>query len=153
MTAKIELKEKIFEQLNQIISKRIDTANSAMKAAVESRNNETKSSVGDKYETGRAMMQLEEEKNRVQLSKARELKTELSLVPINKIYSEAGLGSLVLTNKGNYFLSVGLGKIILDDIIYYSISMASPVGKLFYGKRIGERISFNGFEYEIVDLF
>jgi len=59
----VELKNKIVGICLAEIEKRIHTAKSAMESAEESARNETKSSAGDKFETGRAMMHLEKEKN------------------------------------------------------------------------------------------
>jgi len=51
------------------IDQRIDAAKKAIGEAQASANEETKSSAGDKYETGRAMMQLAIEQNSTQLAK------------------------------------------------------------------------------------
>ena len=56
-----------FEQVNDKIIK----IERAIAAVIESRDNETKSSVGDKYETGRAMMQNEQQRLESQLSIAK----------------------------------------------------------------------------------
>jgi len=65
-----EIKEQILNRLHEIVDNKIDIAKSAVDSVKESRNSDTKSSEGDKHETGRAMMQIEPEKNETQLSKA-----------------------------------------------------------------------------------
>ena len=79
-----DIKEQILNRLHGIIDNKVDIAKSAVESAKESRNSDTKSSAGDKHETGRAMMQIELEKNEVQLSKALELKHELNQINILK---------------------------------------------------------------------
>ena len=83
----------------------------ALKSIEEARNNETKSSAGDKYETGRAMMQIEEDNNSRQLIQAVQLKTQLQKIVLNKKPVKVELGSIVTTNRSAYFISIGLGEI------------------------------------------
>ena len=147
-----ELKELICSQLHGLIDRKIEIALSAIDSARESRDSDTKSSVGDKYETGRAMMQIELENNKIQLSKALDLKKELSRIDIKKDYTRTEPGSLVITNQGNYFISVGLGKIEANNQDYYSISLASPIGKLLHNREIGDSVKFQGREFTITDI-
>ena len=147
-TAKAKLYEHCLAQATQ----RIATARAALEAAQEAGNTETKSSAGDKYETGRAMMQQEQEKNQVQLIKAIELKIQLAQLRPGQRSETAGPGSLVITNHGNFYLSAGLGKVSLEGKIYYAISLQSPVGMLLRGRRAGEAFSFQGKNYMVVDV-
>ncbi len=82
------LKQLLFNQLSNIIESKLATLNKAILLAKESRDSDTKSSAGDKYETGRAMMHIEIEKNEVQLSKTLKLKKELSEIDLLKEYNK-----------------------------------------------------------------
>ena len=146
-----ELKRQIYSQLLELIDKKIDTAKKAIESAKESRDNDTKSSAGDKYETGRAMMQIEMDKNEAQLSKAVNSKRELSQINIQKDYNRAEFGALVMTNHGNYFISIGIGKIEVNKENYYCISLASPIGNLLHNKKIGDKVQFKERELIISD--
>ena len=123
-----------------------------MQAAEDSKNNETKSSAGDKFETSRAMMQGEEERNKIQLAKAFALRQQLAQIDISKTEESVAVGSLVYTNQGNYFLTVGLGKIVLDGTTYFAISLASPIGQLLFGKVLNDTLSFRGKMIEIQQI-
>ena len=81
---KMEKKEIIIQELNVIIDQKIDEAKSSISAAKESRDNETKSSVGDKYETGRAMAQIELDKLYEQLEKSIKMKYVLDQIDFGK---------------------------------------------------------------------
>lgn len=146
------LKKLIYEQLLKILDNKVKTAMREIESAKESREHDTKSSAGDKYETGRAMMQIELEKNEVQLSKAINLKRELSRIDIQKDYNKAEFGSLVVTNLGKYFISIGIGKIVVNKKNYYCISLASPIGKLLHNKKIGDKVQFQEREFTISDI-
>ena len=137
-------KKQLYQQLQQQIDQRVSNAQKAMKAAEDSKNNETKSSAGDKFETSRAMMQGEEERNKIQLGKALDLQRQLAQIDIHKTSKIVVLGSLVSTNQGTYFLSLGFGKIDLKGTTYFAISLASPIGQLLFGKSENEAINFRG---------
>jgi len=56
------IKNQLYKICVENINKRILTIEKRLNAMVEARNSETKCVVGDKHETGRTMMHLEEEK-------------------------------------------------------------------------------------------
>ncbi len=146
------IKSKLLQVLLQQIDTQIETLNNAIASIHESKGNETKSSAGDKFETGRAMLHLEQDKLESQLSNAFGLKKKLNSLKSIAISGKIGVGSLIYTSKGIYFISIGIGKVLMDDSTYLVISTDSPIGKLLIGKSIGDFISFNGNEIEILDI-
>ncbi|QIA08735.1 GreA/GreB family elongation factor [Draconibacterium halophilum] len=145
-------KEKLYTKIIALIDERIELAHLAIASAKESRDNETKSSVGDKYETSRTLMQQEVEKNRIQLHKAERLKTELGNINLKQKSSTVEFGSLVSCTTNTYFISTALGKIVVDGESCYCISLASPIGKVLHNKRAGDKVSFMGKRIEIVAI-
>lgn len=146
------MKEKIVKELKRLIDSKIESLSQAIEAAKEARNNETKSSVGDKYETGRAMVQMELEKHQAQRAQALQLKTTLTRIDIQKSHAQVRPGSFVSTNQGNYFLAIPFGKIEADGETVICLSMASPLGKMLAGKSEGARFSFQGKELVIQSI-
>src|SRR6478735_3375704 len=138
MTLKEELKLKCTELINDKIS----MIKSAISLAQTSANEETKSSAGDKYETGRAMAQLEIEKLTVQLNENKKLIQQLDLLNLQEINTKIRIGSLIYTDQGNYFLSISIGNIVVGNQSFILLSPSSPIGKLFLGKSKGEVIEF-----------
>lgn len=136
------LKEQLFRILTDMLDLRIMQIRKDIELAKESRDNETKSSVGDKYETGRTLMQQEVEKSRILLKKAEYTKAELSKIDLNHKFDTVEYGSLVKTELHNYFISAAFGKIECNGENYYCISLASPVGKALQGKKAGDQIIF-----------
>jgi len=127
-------------------------AESGMKAAQESANAEGKSTAGDKYDTARAMSHRERDLYAKQLSESLHLKKILDGIDVSKSTTTTTIesGSLVETSLGNYFMSVGLGSIKLEEITVFALSPISPIGKLILGKSKGESVQFNGKELEIL---
>ncbi len=136
------LKIRVYRQLQTQVQQKIAQAEQAIAAAIEARDGETKSSAGDKFETGRAMMQLEQQRHEVQRSKAFQLSADLERLDLDASYSTVTPGALVQTERGIYFISIGMGKIMVDAQTVYCISIQSPIGKALLHQKENAIISF-----------
>lgn len=137
-------KKAVFASVQKEIQQRIATIQAAfddLNAAVTS---DTKSSAGDKHETGIAMAQLEQEKLSQQLANALELRSTLAQINPEAMHTTVQFGSLVQTSNGAFFISVGIGNIGKGGEILFCISAATPMGKILLGKKQGDSIEFNG---------
>jgi transcription elongation GreA/GreB family factor len=152
MPASSHVKNAILNQLREKVQERLESAKEGIKSIIESRSNETKSSAGDKYETSRAMMQQEQDQLEQQISQAREQLLELSRInpELNQIKAETG--SLVLTELGNYFISIGAGKVITEQLQVYTISIASPIGMALKGHKSGDVVEFGEKKFRIQSI-
>jgi transcription elongation GreA/GreB family factor len=149
----LKIKQELYDYCQKYLAQRISTAQEAIKAAQASANEETKSSAGDKYETGRAMMQLEIEKNTVQLGETMKLKRMLDEIRIDFASATAQAGSLVITSQSNFFLAISVGQITIDGKIYTAVSPASPIGNMLLGLKKNASFSFNGKTYRIQEVW
>ena len=147
-----ELKELFLSALYSLVDDKVNSAMSAIESTTESKNSATKSTAGDKHETGRAMMERELALSTAQLRKAQVLKNELSKISLEVDVTSVQLGALVVTNQGNYFISIGLGKINVLGDDCYAISGGSPLGIAMMGKQKGQKINFQGRNIEIIDV-
>ena len=137
----------------QFIESRIHAATMAMQEAQEAANEETKGAVGDKHETGRAMMQIERDKHARALADALEQKKILDQVTVSVHDADTiSMGCLVKTNANNFFISIGAGKIETEIGVVYAIAPLSPVGQLLMGKAKGDHIAFNNQAFEILNV-
>ncbi|GAB2593698.1 3-oxoacyl-ACP synthase [Spirosoma areae] len=146
----MSIKKSLYEQCQLYVQQRIDTARQAMEAAQEAANSESKSSAGDKYETGRAMAQLERDRNAQLLAEARKLDGDLKHVNIEKTFETVQLGSLVTTSRGTFFISIGAGKFTLDGIHYFAVSPASPIAMGLAGRKVGDVVTVNSAAYQVL---
>lgn len=142
-------KEQLISVLAQMLNEKIDLLKSLNIAAIESRDSETKSSVGDKYETARAMADIEIQKNENQLNQLLKQRNELLKIDGLNKHDKAAYGSLIITSESNYFISVGLGKVYLKNELFMAISMASPIGNILKDKQPGDTFRFNGTDIKI----
>jgi len=143
------LKENLYQQCMQYVQKRIAVAEEGIKDAQQAQNDDTKSSAGDKYETGREMAQQETNRYLVQLDEANKLKVALNTIG-HGITEIASPGSVVYTNSGNFYLSISAGQLQADGKSFYAVSPASPIGLQLMNKKAGEQITVNGKTYEIL---
>jgi hypothetical protein len=148
----MSIKQRLLEHCQQYVQQRLETVGQALDAARQAANEEDKSSVGDKYETGRAMMQLEQEKLAVQLAEAQQLQTVLDRIPLEKASPSIAEGSLAITSQGNYFIAISAGKLELDGKLYYLVSLASPIGGALSGHSGGATVPFRGGQVSILEV-
>ncbi len=146
------LKEQLWLQCKQIVEQRLATAQQAMDAAQESANQEEKSSAGDKYETGRAMAQLERDKAAAQVEENRKMLAVLRQIKQSTIAERVILGSVVVTDRNKFYVSIGTGKLEIGGESYIAISTQSPIGRLLLHKCAGEFFSFNNQKQTIISV-
>ncbi len=147
-----EIKKKLLDQCQSYVHRRKERIQQSIHNIQESLTSETKSTAGDKHETGRAMLQLEREKSGKQLAEVQKLEHILRRIDISTVSDHAHLGSLVTTSNGAYFLSVSAGEIIINSSSYFAITVNSPIGKLLMGKTVGGTFNFNGKKIEIQNI-
>jgi len=145
----MNLKQQLYQYCWTFIEDRFKTIQNNIEEIQKALNSETKSSAGDKHETGRAMLQLEREKLGLQLAEINKIKKALSRVNLDNTSNVITLGSIVFTNKLNYFITISAGKLIVDNEVFYAISANTPMGKLLIGKTAGDVIGFNKNTIEI----
>jgi hypothetical protein len=148
----MKLKELLYTHCMNYVLDRISRIKLEIKKAQSSANEETKSSAGDKYETGRAMAQLEIEKNTKQLTEAEKLLGMLNNILAENTSSVIIPGSLILTDKGVFYIAISIGQVTIDQNNYFIIAPDSPIGKIFIGKKNGDIVEWNKITYSIKSI-
>ena len=141
-------KTELIKLINQKLSEKIQTFEKLI-AETRASNNDTKSSMGDKYETGREMLQQEINNLQVQLNEVLKQQDFLKTILI-KPSEKAEKGAIVKTEKGLFFISVSLGEINFDNQKIICISPESPLAKAMNGKQKGEVFSLNNINQKIL---
>ncbi len=148
----MNVKEVLFKQCETYVSNRLQTIEKIILDNQKALQSETKSSAGDKHETGRAMLQLEMEKAGQQLTGILKMQETLAKLDISKTTKIGHLGSLVITDKAAYFLSISAGKLTAFGNYFFAISVSSPIGKLLLGKQENDVVFFNEKEIKIIEI-
>jgi transcription elongation GreA/GreB family factor len=140
----LKIKSQLYKLCLTYIEERIATAQQALEMANSSANEETKSSAGDKYETTREMIQQEIEKHASAIAEAVKQKQLLQQINPERITDKVQPGSLVITDKNNFYIAISAGSLLVDGTKYTSISPSSPIGIKMIDKTTGETFAFNG---------
>ena len=148
----MQLKEKIHAACLDVVNKKVQTLQSTLQELGEGALSDGKSSTGDKHETARAMMQLEQEKISKQLDELLAQKTILQKIDAALKSTQITKGSLVKTNKGYLFLSVALGKLMVDGVEIIILSPKSPLGLKLMGLQAKSSVQINAVTYIVEDI-
>lgn len=154
----LEFKIKLINRIKKEIEEKIQDAEKAYALAKESRDSDTKSSAGDKYETGREMMQKEMDKSAALIQQYNQqlfLIETISERLVNfreKPSTRIQLGDFVETSQGNFFIAIGIGKIEIENKVLFVISLDSPLGIQIKGKMIGDTYQLNGKLHKIIKI-
>ena len=144
-----EVKNVLMGRCSQEVEKRFQKIKKVLDDIKVSLLEESKSSAGDKHETGRAMLQIERENAGNQLREIENLQSLIRKIDIVSVSDYARLGSLIYTNHGIYFISISIGEVKVEDENYYCIALQSPIGNLLSGKNVGDRFSLNQRDFII----
>ena len=146
-------KKKVIEIISNSLNEKIKILEKELKQINYEKNNQTKSSAGDKYETSRSSMQIEYDKLNSNLQNLKINLNKINLIDSYKKYKKVGYGALVKTKSSYYLISVGLGKFIIEGKNIFIISLSSPVGKSLFDKKKEEPIIINDIDDKIIEIF
>lgn len=149
MSELMALKQQLYNACRESLQKREQTIRSALQDAQAAANEETKSSAGDKHETGRAMMQLETEKLSAQLQEIIREQEKLQRIRPDKPCLTVEPGALVMTDKLRLYFAVSAGKIMVEEQVFFALSAQTPLGKVALGKQEGDLFTLQQQQYLI----
>jgi len=147
-----ELKTALFQECKNLVEKRHIKIKQNIADIEESLFEESKSSAGDKHETGRAMLQIDRENAGKQLQEVENVVQLLKKMDLNASSDYARLGSLVYTEKVTYFLCISVGDLIVNKTHYVCVALNSPIGQVLSGKKKGDTFTFNGKDFKVTSV-
>lgn len=146
------IKEKFVSEIYKVVNNRINEIEKEIKETNDSKKNESKSSAGDKYETGREMIQQVLNNLESQLNKYVQMKNDLDSINFDSKSDFVKAGSLIITNTDSFLISIAVGKIMIEEMEVYAISINSPIGNILKSKKINDVINFQNRKIEIIDI-
>lgn len=107
----------------------------------------------DRYDSYRTKMLRSRDMYARQYSNAqtgvRYLQDLLKLQPFDTVEH----GAVVITDRQNFLLSIGAGKFMVGNRVFFAISAQTPIYRALTGKRVGDSIVFNGQSQTIKEIF
>lgn len=149
---KTELKRQLLQECLRIQNEQISAAKKAMDEAQESAN-EHHGAIEDKFESFREACQIQRDMYARQLDECMSTLQILKRINSTKENSEIMLGTVVETDLQDFFISVSLGAIKVNDKTYFAVSAMSPLFKAMAGKGKGETFAMRDKKYKIKDIF
>ena len=151
--ALMSLKKKLYQMCRQFVEDKRTAIQESLSYLQSSLENEERNSAGDTYETGRSMLHLEMEKKQEQLESIRELRNLLETMDLSASHGSVRHGSLVITDQGNYFISISAGVLQTDEgETCFAVSPSSPIGQLMLGKEQGDSVTFGERKFTILEI-
>lgn len=142
-------KNKLKEACLKLLEEKIQMLQTAIDEAQSASNQETKSTAGDKHDTAKAHAQNETERLGNQMAQMQQMFESCKRLS-TEVHSKIQVGSFVQTNRGNFYISVALGKMNLEGLDFFAISLQAPLGQLLFGKVAGDEfVMMNGQACEI----
>jgi len=148
---KLELKKHILDKLIELQIDIINNLKVEMADAQKSANEYGPPK--DRYDAFRSQLLRKRDMYGQRLQKAGELLDVLNRIPSDKLIDKIEFGAIVITNKNKIIVSIGLGKVQIDQEEYFAVSPIVPIYKAMEGKETGEEFTFNGVKMKIVDVF
>ena len=142
----------------------VDAVASALQAALErgqsefdalkaSLSKETKSTAGDKHETGRAMVQLDMEQAGERLARAETMMAIFRRLNPLEPRAAVGPGAWVVTDSGQFFIGAAGGALTLPDGgKLHVISADAPIAQALRGSKAGATVEFRGKHWAVVSV-
>lgn len=146
------LKRLVYIKCFSIIEAKAESIKNSISELSDDASGEMKSSAGDKHETSRAMMQLEQEKLTYQLAEAENQKAVLEKINPKQVLQNVTTGSMVVTNLNTLFFAAAIGKINADGKDIMVLSIQSPLGVALKGKAKGDLVHFNGRQMQVLEV-
>lgn len=107
----------------------------------------------DRYDSYRTKMMRSRDMYARQYSNAqtgvRYLQDLLKMPPFDTVEH----GACVVTDKQKFFLSIGAGKFMVGDEVWYALSAQTPIYMALKGCEVGDTIVFNGQKQTIKEVF
>lgn len=149
-----ERKNYLHQYAQQYVTDKLVALRRQILALKEDMNTESKSTAGDKHETGRAMMQIELENLGRALKEAELLQETLRKIQNpERLSPRISLGSLIGCQGNWYYLSISAGMTTYQSQKYYFVSVQSPLGSQLIGKTIGETVTLPKGVCQITEVY
>jgi hypothetical protein len=147
------LKQRMHQQCLSIIKERLDTIIANLDALMDAKTSETKSSAGDKYETGMAMIQNQEELYTKQRAETSNIYNAMLRIDSSRPCEQVENGALILVPGSLFYICAGMGRLVLDDNAYFAISLSSPIGAALKFKKAGSFYTYNDKNVPINSIY
>lgn len=141
-------KNNIRNYVKNVISEKIEKLKNFLEFTLEASRDIKKT---PKYDSTREEIQEEIYQMQKQLGALNDLQRNMAKVLPNST-ERVQLGSLVITNKARFYVSVSLGEFFFEGDRFYAISAESPMAKKMMGMKSSDAFTLNNIHQKIVQV-
>ena len=152
MSVDLQFKSKCKKKLLDMIQSNINELESIQRRLYNDKSDETKSVVGDKYETSRAMVQMEEDQIKHKIGLFHQKYSKVKMLDTSQKLEVIGPGAIVKMEIGSFYISVAEKSLIIENNKVYFISPESPLAVSLRGKVKDTAFEFNGRKLKVLDI-
>ena len=146
-------RETVIAAFRMALDNALAEARSAMEELSSSLGKETKSTAGDKHETGRAMVQREMGQAGERLARCEALQAMAIRLDLDRARVQVGPGAIVVSGQARLLIGVGLGPFEVPGLgRFQAISADAPIAEVLAGAAEGEVREFRGQPWTIESL-
>lgn len=141
-------KNELRDFVNNTISGKVKTLDFYLNFSLEASRDIKKTS---KYDSIREEIQEEIYHLDKQMVSLKSMQRQMKKV-LNSHSETIKVGSLVITNKARFYISVSLGEFFFQNDRFYAISPESPMAQIMLGKKVGDDFTLNRIHQQIVEI-
>jgi len=135
-------KSEVIAELDKQLLSKLSYLRTNLQQAIVSRNSNSKSSAGDKFETSREMAQIEIQKIENEILKTQQFITDLASKAIQ----------FIITNKGAFLISIPFGKLMVNTTEVFCISNSAPITSPLINTKVSANFDYRGVAYNVLDI-
>jgi hypothetical protein len=135
-------KSVVIAELDKQLLTKLSYLTTNLEQAIVSRNSDTKSSAGDKFETSREMAQIEIHKIETEILKTQQFITDLFSKDIQ----------FIITDKGVFLISIPFGKLMVSGTEVFCISKTAPITSPLINTKVSANFDYRGVAYNVLNI-
>ena len=135
-------KSVVIAELDKQLLTKLSYLTTNLQQAIVSRNSDTKSSAGDKFETSREMAQIEIHKIESEILKTQQFISDLFSKDIQ----------FIITDKGTFLISIPFGKLMVSRTEVFCISKTAPITSPLINTKVSASFDYRGVAYNVLDI-
>lgn len=148
------MREIILKHLMGHVDKDLEEAKARMASLKESLGAESKSSAGDKHETGRAMIHLEQERVQDTVGRLEHMRGVLvQRATQGKAIQRVSPGALVETTGPWVLVGIPMGKVQLPDALVLCVGAEAPLAQKWHGAQPGDQVVLGSQQLTIQAIY
>jgi hypothetical protein len=151
MNLSVQFKDGLHQYCIANIERKSELLNIQILARKQDLETASKSSAGDKHETSRAMIHLEQEKLGIQFQQIFRQQLVLSQIVVKQHLSIQS-GTLIKTNKALFYIAVALGKLNFKEQEVFVISPVAPLAQAFLNSSSIKEVFFNKITHKVLAI-